>query len=248
MSRTRLALAVFAAGTLAAGVTGCVTTPNDAGFGDVSRDVAERTGARHVTWNAGSPDDAAAAAAVGELLTRNELDADDAVQVALLNNRRLQATYEDLGVAQADLVQAGLLRNPVFDAEVKFGEGGGGTMVELAVVQEFLDVFQIPLRRRVAARALDAAKLRVTSAAVDLAGAVRSAFYAHQAAAQTLELRQSVAEAAAASADFARRLHDAGNITDLQLAQEQALHEQAQARPAVRRGGGARRRASGSTA
>lgn len=57
-------------------------------------------------------------------------------------------------------MQAGLLRNPVFDAEVKFVEGGGGHILELAVVQEFLDVFQVPLRRRVATRAFEATKLR----------------------------------------------------------------------------------------
>ena len=37
-----------------------------------------------------------------------------AVQVALLNNRGLQATYAELGIAEADVVQAGRLRNPGF--------------------------------------------------------------------------------------------------------------------------------------
>lgn len=225
MTRPKPTLFLGLAGSLVFVVGGCATAPRDAGFGDVSQAVADRTGHR-VRWNTGSADDASAAVAVGELLGR-ELSADDAVQVALLNNQRLQAAYESLGVAQADLVQAGLLRNPIFDAEVKFAEGGDGHVLELAVVQEFLDVFQIPLRRRVAARALESAKLSTTGAVLDLAGQVRSAFYAHQAATQTLELRQSVAAAAAAGYDFARRLHGAGNITDLQLAQEQALHEQA---------------------
>ena len=39
--------------------------------------------------------------------------------MALLNNRELQALYAELGVAQADLVQAGLLSNPVFDGAVR---------------------------------------------------------------------------------------------------------------------------------
>ena len=177
-------------------IGGCAGAPRDGGFWEVSRTIAERIG-HDVRWNTGSADDATAAAAVGDLLAR-ELTAADAVQVALLNNGRLQAALEDLGVAQADLVQAGLLRNPVFDAEVKFVEGGGGHVLELAVVQEFLDVFQIPLRRRVAARAFEAAKLRTTAAVLDLAGVVRTSFFTHQAAAQTLELRQSVAAPAAA--------------------------------------------------
>ena len=65
--------------------------------------------------------------ALVEGLLSQELSPESAVQVALLNNRRLQATYEDLTVAQADLVEAGLLRNPIFDLEVRFAEGGGGT-------------------------------------------------------------------------------------------------------------------------
>ena len=40
------------------------------------------------------------------------LSADDAVAVALWNNRALEATLAQLGLARADLVEAGLLRNP----------------------------------------------------------------------------------------------------------------------------------------
>ncbi|MGE3182192.1 MAG: RND transporter, partial [Phycisphaerae bacterium] len=40
------------------------------------------------------------------------LTADSAVQIALLNNQRLQADLAMLGIAQADLVQAGLFKNP----------------------------------------------------------------------------------------------------------------------------------------
>jgi cobalt-zinc-cadmium efflux system outer membrane protein len=58
-----------------------------------------------------------------DLLSR-ELTVETAVQVALLNNKTLQATYEDLSVAQADLVQAGLLQNPVFRRHVAFPVAG----------------------------------------------------------------------------------------------------------------------------
>src|SRR5688500_8302143 len=111
-------------------VSGCATVPREAGFGQVASLVRERTG-KQVHWNQGSPADAEAAERVRALLTR-ELSAEEAVQVALLNNRNLQATYEELAVAQADLVAAGLLRNPVFDAEIRFPEGGGGAGLELA--------------------------------------------------------------------------------------------------------------------
>lgn len=159
--------------------TGCATVPKEAGFSEVRTAVAERTGVQ-VPWNRLTADDHAVADALGAL-TAEGLTADRAVQVALLNNRNLQATYQELGVAQAEVVQAGLLGNPVFDGEVKFLEAGEGHIFEIAVVQDFLDVFFIPLRKRVARNAFEAAKLRVTGAVLDLVGEVRSAFYTHAA-------------------------------------------------------------------
>ena len=53
-------------------------------------------------------------------MLRGTLTADRAVQIALLNNRELQATFEDIGIANADLTEAGLLKNPVFDASALF--------------------------------------------------------------------------------------------------------------------------------
>jgi outer membrane protein TolC len=50
---------------------------------------------------------------VDELLGK-PLSMDDAVQVALLNNRGLQAAYADLGITEAEIVQAGRLPNPGF--------------------------------------------------------------------------------------------------------------------------------------
>lgn len=205
-------------------LTGCVSVPRDAGFDSVAGAVNERTGRRAV-WNRSGEDDRDAEKAVADLL-QTELTPDSAIQVALLNNRNLQATYEDLGVAQADLVQAGLLKNPLFHAEIRFGPSPVNP-IEIGVVQSFLEVFTLPLRKRVAAAAFEAAKGRVTHAALMTAHDVTAAFYRLQGAQQVLELRQSVVAATDASADAALRLRAAGNITDLELANEQALHAQA---------------------
>src|SRR5207249_9825837 len=95
-------------------------------------------------------------------LLAGKLTADQAVQVALLNNRQLQAIYSDLRVAQSDLVHAGLLRNPIFDAAVTFPTSGGRADLELTAVMNFLDLVYIPLRKRVAASRFEEIKLRVT--------------------------------------------------------------------------------------
>ena len=138
--------------------------------------------------------------------------------------------YADLGVAQADLVQAGLLKNPLFDAVVTFPVSGGRPEFELTAVMSFLDIFYLPLRKRVAVGRFEEAKTRVTGAVFDLTGKVRSAFFEHVANEQLLELNQSIVQALAASQDVAQRLHQAGNISDLDYARERVLLEGAKLR------------------
>jgi len=204
-------------------LSGCAAMPLDGGFSDVSAAVEQRAAVK-VFWNNGSDLDAQARQKLRSLLN-GSLTADAAVQVALLNNRELQATYSDLGVAQADLVQAGLLKNPIFDAAITFPISGGRTDFELTAVMNFLDVFYVPLRKRVAAARFQETKLRVTGAVLDFVGRVRTAFYVHQANEQILELRQTVAAALAASYEAARRQHEAGNISDLDLLRQKAPFE-----------------------
>jgi cobalt-zinc-cadmium efflux system outer membrane protein len=204
-------------------LTGCASVNLNAGFPAVSALVEERY-ATSIVWNNGTELDKEAAEKLRSLLQRN-LTADDAVQFAMLNNRDLQAIYADLGVAQADLVQAGLFRNPVLDAAVFFPLSGVRPDFQLSVVFSFLDALYVPLRKRVAAAAFEEAKLRVTGAVLDFAAQVRTAFYTHQANEQMLELRQAVVQALTASLDVSRRLHEAGNISDLDLARDRALAE-----------------------
>src|SRR5215467_2326502 len=146
MSWRKIAESFLASLTL---LSGCVTVQQDAGFSDVRASVEERAASK-IVWNQGSELDREAADNVRSLL-RGKLTVKEALQVALLNNRDLQAVYSELGVAQADLVQAGLLKNPIFAAIVKFPVSGGRTNLELEAAMSFLDVFYIPLRKRVAA-------------------------------------------------------------------------------------------------
>lgn len=215
------------AGALVAivGTSGCATVQAGMGFDEVGQTVAERTG-RRIHWNQGTAADEAVKEEVAALLGK-QLTAESVVQIALLNNPSLQASYEELNIAQADLVAAGLLRNPVFDAEFRFATEGGGTSFEMAIVQDFIDILYIPLRRGIARAGFEAAKQRVTGEVIDLAGRVRAAFYAAQASAQTLEMRRKVLAATEASYALAGRLRAAGNVTELELANERALFEQA---------------------
>ena len=59
-------------------------------------------------------DDASSARARVQHLLKRPLTADTAVQIALLNNRGLQAAYNELGIAEAAMVQQVLPPNPSF--------------------------------------------------------------------------------------------------------------------------------------
>ena len=202
-------------------LAGCGSTPPDQSFAQVQSLTVDRTGKR-VQWNRDTADDRAVGAKVRDLLAR-PLTADAAAQIALLNNLKLQASFEDLGIAQADFVQAGLLQNPVFSLSVRFpNEAPSKTYLNIGAAENFLNVFLIPARRNIAAAQLDQATARVTHEVLLLAAEAESAFYSYQAADQTVELRRTIADAAAASLDAATKLREAGNITDLDYYGERA--------------------------
>jgi len=125
------------------------------------------------------------------------------------------------------LVQAGLLKNPVFSL--------GSTAWEsehiqpnlfAAVEQDFLDIVTLPLRKRVAATELEETKLAVGNEVLTLAAGVRTAFYHAQAAAQIMALRRLLQQAAQTSADLAQQQYAAGNRNELGLSSELSLASQ----------------------
>jgi cobalt-zinc-cadmium efflux system outer membrane protein len=217
---------MLAVATVAGLMMGCAAQPNGGDFESVKSEVASRTG-YEVQWRGMSAQDAAVDDLVHAML-RQPLSADQAVQIALLNNRMLQATYAELGVAQADLVQAGLLKNPVFSAAFRFPfTSPKKTYLDLSVEDDFIDVFFIPARKKLAATAFDQAKARVTFAVLQLAADTRTAWFGYQAAEQMRELRKTVLAAQSASYDVAKRLHEAGNTDELALLGEQSQYDQA---------------------
>ena len=209
---------------LAIALGGCVSVPRDSGVSDVAKTVTQRTG-QSVQWN----DHAAIVPSSDETvapLLRSELTGDQAVGIAFANNRDLQATLEELGIARADLIQASLIRNPIFDGELRF-PGSPAKPFELSITQTLLDLIQLPARRKFGAAMFEATKTRISGAVINFAAEVRSDFYQLQAAQQVLARQNTITEAARISAEISVRQHDAGNISDLDLENEQAGYEQA---------------------
>lgn len=200
----------------------CATVPRHPQFSTIETVVEDRLGAG-LYWHNTNEVDPSAKRVVDSLFT-TELTVDGAVQIALFNNRGIQATFESLGIAQGDIVQASLLKNPVLNGVVKLGLGGIGTGHEFGVIQEFMSLFQMPRKKRVAASAFEQVRLNVANEVMELAARTREAFYTLQAAEQRRELISDATDAARLGAEMAKRQFDAGNISSVDLAREQALH------------------------
>jgi cobalt-zinc-cadmium efflux system outer membrane protein len=207
-------------GLIAIALSGCAASLSPEGaFLDVADTVEARTG-QHLVWDVGSPDALAVRDRV-EYLLSTTLTSATSVQIALLNNRGLQARYAEIGIAQADLVQAMTLPNPIVDGAITFSEGP--TDLVLAAAMNFIELLRIPLKTRVAESALEETKLRTAIEALGLAGRTHIAFIEYQSQQELVGVLQQVLRSLRATVDAAKSLREAGNITALDFGQQRML-------------------------
>lgn len=211
---------------------GCASVPLRDDFSQVRSLVEERTG-ETIEWAGVTAERDAMQTRVDEILSRS-LDADAAVQVALLNQPRLQADLATLGIAAAERVQAGLPGNPFLDLAFKFNDGQGPASIELDLVGEILDLFLLPARKRIAAVEWERARLTLAGRVIDLASETRRQFYTLQAEEQILDLDRAVLLAMEAQYETSVRLRRAGNISQLDLMTARDLYEQTKLRISMR--------------
>lgn len=206
-------------------LAGCASVPKDAGFADVQQGVVERLG-EYVEWRRGNAEDAAVDTQVKAAL-QQPLTADTAVRVALLNNRQLQAEYEELGVAQADLVQAGLLRNPTFGWSRE--KGGDITQTTWGVEFDFLGLLLRSPQKRLENMRFEHTRLRVSQAVLKHALETRKAWFEATSAEQDAGFMEKVADLALAEGELAERQRKAGNLSRRDTLRQQAFAEEAAA-------------------
>lgn len=219
-------LRMLCAAAIAVLVGGCATFSEDGGTRDVNAALASRGLTQQAPWIRNNADADRAADAVRELLAQT-LTADAAVQVALFNNRGLQATYAELGIAEADLVQSGRLGNPGFS----FARKHRADVIEYerAFIFDLMGLLTMPMRTQIERDRFTAAQTRVTAEILQVAADTRSAWVNAVAAQQTAVYAQQVKTAADAAAELARRMVRAGNFSKLDQAREQAFYADATA-------------------
>jgi outer membrane protein TolC len=158
-------------------------------------------------------------------LLAKPLKPDDAVQLALLNNHALQASFQELGVSEADLVQSGRLPNPGFTW--RHASGSGFVDIEETLTFNVLSLITAPYlhaaEQRRFAQVQDATVVQV----VQLADRTRTAYYTAQAAHDSLQYAWQVKIAAETGAEIAHRMLGAGNWSRTDQYRQQNFYTQA---------------------
>ncbi|WP_028007936.1 TolC family protein [Solimonas flava] len=195
----------------------CSSLPADRGRGEVDAALAAR----------GLATPAAAAPEPLQAWLAEPLTPDRAIQIALLHNPELRAETAHLGLAAADVYEAGRLANPVLSATWLSPGDEPQAQLTLGLALNFTDLLLMRSRSRIAAAQFDSVKLAVGSATLDLAARVEAAYRRVAAAEQLVQLKATLQHAAQSSAELARRYRAAGNLSLRDLALEEAAATQA---------------------
>ncbi len=213
--------------SLALIMAGCHPISTDPGlaFMDVQENVCDRSG-EHVEWTSRYYHSCEVKDLINSMLD-DSLTLDQVLYIVLLNNPKLQAIYEEIGISQAQLVQASLLKNPVLSLSLRFSSGFD-YIIESGLLQDFLDILLKPAKRKLARAELEITKLKVTGEILQIIAQTEIAFHSLRKEIEILSLQREITDAYDASGKFAKRLHQAGNVTDLFLSIEESKSKQAQ--------------------
>jgi outer membrane protein TolC len=205
---------------LALAVAACASFTNDGGMTPVAQHVAVSLG-KETAKIASLADAEHVRDRVTTLLAR-PLTADSAVQIALINNRGLQAEYNALGISEAAYVEASLPPNPV----VSVGRmvAAGELEIERRLVANLLSLFSLPARSAVAKTQFEAARLRAVEATFRLAAETRRAYYRAVASREKIGFLEKARQSVDAATDLTIKLGETGAATRLDQTRASAFY------------------------
>jgi len=215
-----------AAMLLLALTTACTGPVANQAFDDVAKTAELKIGQRPA-WIKNEEDERSVRETLDTLLAK-PLTADDAVRVALLNNRRLQASFAELGVGAADLTASWRPSNP----GVSFSRlrRGDETEIGRSITVDAFSLLLLPLTASIEDRRFEQTKLRTATEILALAARTKKAWYEAVAAEQTARYIGQIREAAETQAELARRMKQVGNTSALAYLREQLFYADAMAR------------------
>ncbi|GMU22528.1 MAG: hypothetical protein AMXMBFR13_26140 [Phycisphaerae bacterium] len=213
MSAGKTLFMSLAASLAAAALAGCAAVRPQADYGRAQQLATAATG-QPETYIPGQDD---AITSRVEALLADGITVDEAIQIALLNNPSFQAAWMDVGMARADLVQAGLFSNPSLFTSFRLPAGGGLSNIELTIAQSIADLWQIPARKKVAREQLERAVLTLAREATQLAANTKASYYRALGAQEVHKNAQENAAIAQELLDLAVARKQAGAGTDLDI-------------------------------
>lgn len=140
------------------------------------------------------------------------LTSDEAVAIALWNNPDFSAGLADLGIARAEIAQAGLLRNPVLSLLLPWGP----KQLEATARWPIEAIWQRPRRLKAARAAADATAERLVVAGLSLVADVRLAHADLSAAEARRVIAQEGAQLAHRVSGIVRSRYESGDISRLE--------------------------------
>lgn len=176
----------WAAAILCVGLSGCAVTDPKRDYQRAGTLISERIGVAQVY---DPSDNASIDKRINELLAGG-LSTSEAQQIALLNNAEFQSLIAEIGASRAEVAQSALLTNPTVSLGLQFPEAGGLSDITVGFAQQLADLWQIPIRRKLAQNQLERTILAAGHRAVELAAEVRTRCY------RVMALDQAVAFAA----------------------------------------------------
>lgn len=205
---------------LALSLSACASLSPDGGM-SVPAGIAASHLRKDVVALRSEDDEARSSERVARLLKR-PLTADAAVEIALSNNRGLQAAYNGLGIADAVRVQQSLPPRPSF--EISRLSGAAELEIERQIVGSVLALATLPARTEIANARFHQAQLAAALETMRVAAEARRAYYRTIAAQQKVALLRNAGEASATSAELSRRMKESGAMSKLDLSRQQLLH------------------------
>ena len=204
-------------------LSACASFSPDGGFNAIEQSAREHLRKDVVRMNTPEAVDSVVRR-IAELLAK-PLTVEDAVQIALLNNRGLQASFQELGISEAELVQAGRLSNPHF-AMLRL-RNNNEYKIEQALTFNLMSLLIMPQVSEMEQRRFARTQRALTEDVIALAAATRKAYFNALAAEESLRYMGQVRSAAEAGAELGRRMAQAGNWNRLMQAREQGFYADA---------------------
>ena len=206
-------------------IPGSFTEPK-AGFANVASQTSTAIGKRAVFAETQAENDALRKQVHG-MVHRKTISADTAVQVALLNNRGLQASYANVGLSAAEAWQQSTPENPVVSVGILgigAAELGLYRAIESMIAVNILDAKTRKQRMAMADINFRAAQLEAVNDTLTLANETRMAWINAVAAFETVSYIRRAKATSDAGSELARKLGETGALNKAGQAREQAFN------------------------